>query len=439
VKYQQPYGVSDPNAAYINGNPSTGTMGSIPPAASIEFPQREIVNLISDAQIMPVDGDLRQLSKAIQSGKLIYADDAGVVNQLALNCVPPVAVLQKGMVFITKAATANLGPVTATVNGITAPVVRSSDLTSLLPFDINVGQMIALAFDGTHFQLVWSANAAVSGTGAGGALTANFDIYINGTTGDDTNYDGSQATVGTGKHGPFKTIQHGIDAASKLNANGYLITIHVADGNYNADAVAGAGAVAFVGNVTNGGLWMVGNPANPGACVLSTNKYTACVAVRGTGVNLFIKGFKIINTTPAPGNYSVTSQVNSSLVFQDIEFGVAPTAHLLCDTGMISCSGNYTISGSTYHHVIAQFASFILTPSNYNTVTFGGGVSLYSDFAYVTGIGFLRANARTNFVGGFSGPRFTVNLNGVIDTGGLGVNWFPGTGAGAASLGGQYN
>ena len=61
MKYKQPYGVSDPNAAYINGNPSTGTMGSIPPAASIENPQREIVNFINDSGLTPTDADLHQL------------------------------------------------------------------------------------------------------------------------------------------------------------------------------------------------------------------------------------------------------------------------------------------------------------------------------------------------------------------------------------------
>jgi hypothetical protein len=75
--YNQPYGVSDPNAAYINGNPSTGTMGSIPPAASIEFDQREIVAVISYANAhaltdyngapcaAPSNADLTQLAKAI--------------------------------------------------------------------------------------------------------------------------------------------------------------------------------------------------------------------------------------------------------------------------------------------------------------------------------------------------------------------------------------
>ena len=78
MKYEQPYGVSDPNASYINGNPSTGTMGSIPPAGSIEYPQREIVNLIIDAKFTPTDADLRQLGKAVQSGQLNYAPNTGV-------------------------------------------------------------------------------------------------------------------------------------------------------------------------------------------------------------------------------------------------------------------------------------------------------------------------------------------------------------------------
>ena len=77
MKYNQPYGVSDPQAAYINGNPATGTMGSIPPAEAVEFDQREIVNVIQYAHdqglvdftsqpcAQPSNGDLQQLLKAI--------------------------------------------------------------------------------------------------------------------------------------------------------------------------------------------------------------------------------------------------------------------------------------------------------------------------------------------------------------------------------------
>jgi hypothetical protein len=76
--YNQPYGVSDPNAPYINGNPTTGQMGSIPPAASIEHDQREVVEVINTANTRgykdfsntpcaaPSSADLMQLRKAIE-------------------------------------------------------------------------------------------------------------------------------------------------------------------------------------------------------------------------------------------------------------------------------------------------------------------------------------------------------------------------------------
>jgi hypothetical protein len=75
--YNAPYGAAGNNDPYVNGNPTTGTMGSIPPAASIEFPQREIVAVIQYAADnglidfnnvpcgSPSNGDLTQLLKAI--------------------------------------------------------------------------------------------------------------------------------------------------------------------------------------------------------------------------------------------------------------------------------------------------------------------------------------------------------------------------------------
>lgn len=77
MKYNQPFGIGDPDAAYINGNPATGTMGSIPPASSIEYDQREIVAVIQYAAdngfvdhlnvlcADPDNADLQQLLKAI--------------------------------------------------------------------------------------------------------------------------------------------------------------------------------------------------------------------------------------------------------------------------------------------------------------------------------------------------------------------------------------
>ena len=73
MKYQPPYGFeNDPTAHYINGDPSIGRAGSIPPAASIEYPMREIVAAIHYAGLSPSDFDLTQAVKAVRCGRLNY-------------------------------------------------------------------------------------------------------------------------------------------------------------------------------------------------------------------------------------------------------------------------------------------------------------------------------------------------------------------------------
>ena len=205
MQYNQPYGVSDPNAPYINGNPSTGTMGSIPPAASIEYPQREIVNLISDAGLAPANGDLRQLSKGVQGGKLFYSQDTGVANLVAISPVPAVTVLVAGMFFNVRIAQTNVGPTLAfSVSGIGGIEVVHADYSPLAANELIGGGISCFFFDGTKFQLVWSQRIGL-GDGAPVFLTRNMDYYVNSTSGDDT-YDGLAATVGGG-HGPFRSIQ----------------------------------------------------------------------------------------------------------------------------------------------------------------------------------------------------------------------------------------
>jgi hypothetical protein len=426
--YHQPYGITDPNGPYINGDPSVGQAGSIPPAASIEYPQREIVNLITDAAITPSDGDLHQLSKAVQSGKLIYADDTGTVNILGLNCVPAVAALQKGMIFITKAATTNTGPTTATVNGLTAPVVHARDFTPLLAFDVNAGQMLALAFDGTNFQLVWSATGAKTSQGV---LQANYDLYVNGATGDDTLYDGTQATVGSAGHGPFKTIQHGVDTASKLNANGYTITIHVADW-------ATAYALFNVTNVTNGGLVVVGNDTTPANCVITAAVSGGCVNARGVGVGVTVHGFRVTNSVGS----GLLSQAAANINFYNMEFAFCAGAHLSGDEGNLSCYGNYKIIGNAAYHAVIQYGTFVISPSTPNVITIVGSVGIGTAFVYATGIGFIRGGSSittfANPAGIIGGAKFSVSTNAVIDTGGSGVNWYPGSNPGVYASGGQY-
>ena len=67
MKYVPPLGATDPNASYQDGNPEAGILGSIVPAAAIERPQREILNVLTAAGLTPSDTDLTQLLAAIRT------------------------------------------------------------------------------------------------------------------------------------------------------------------------------------------------------------------------------------------------------------------------------------------------------------------------------------------------------------------------------------
>ena len=79
MQYNQPLDQpSNSNASYIDGNPAAGINGSIVPAASLEFDQREVVEVITRANARgytdffgvacaaPSNNDLAQLRKAIE-------------------------------------------------------------------------------------------------------------------------------------------------------------------------------------------------------------------------------------------------------------------------------------------------------------------------------------------------------------------------------------
>ncbi|MGY3130124.1 hypothetical protein ACVWZM_000806 [Bradyrhizobium sp. USDA 4501] len=167
MEYNPPYGISDPDAPYINGDPSIGRMGSIPPASSIEFPQREIVGFITQSGLTPTNDDLRQLSKAVQSGKVIYAVDTGTANAMVASLTPAITVLTPGLtVRIKKIGAKNTGPATLDV-GTGVNLIKRASGASLLDNDLPAGIITELIWDGSVWQI-----ANFQGTGV--AETNNY-------------------------------------------------------------------------------------------------------------------------------------------------------------------------------------------------------------------------------------------------------------------------
>src|SRR6187402_468786 len=114
MKYNQPYGVVDVDAPYINGDPSLGRQGSIIPAEAVEFPQREIVAAIEASKMVPDNANLAQLLTAVRSQRMNYALAINSApNAVAVEFDPPIAnTMTPGMPLRIKGAVNNTGATT---------------------------------------------------------------------------------------------------------------------------------------------------------------------------------------------------------------------------------------------------------------------------------------------------------------------------------------
>lgn len=164
MKYNQPYGVTDPNAPYINGNPSTGQQGSIPPALSIEGPQRELHNFILKSGFTPADNDMMQLIKSIRRAFVNYGVDTGAVNTLIVTLDPPLEAYYAGMPLRVLVAHNSTGPCTVNVNGLGPRAIKTTTGLDLGPDDIAAGMIAYLIDDGSHYELMTKGGAVTGGT-----------------------------------------------------------------------------------------------------------------------------------------------------------------------------------------------------------------------------------------------------------------------------------
>jgi hypothetical protein len=428
MQYNQPYGVTDTNAGYINGDPSVGRAGSIPPAASIEFPQREIVALINAGNLVPDNADLVQLAKAIQSGAICYGvDTSGVANTVVATLNPNPGSYKAGNVYFVKMKNAPTGPSTVNFNGIGfAPIVKSGGVP-LVGGEWAVGDVIQLRCDGTHFQTGTIAGAgAVIPPNLVTRPTANIDIYINVSTGSDTLYDGTAATV-SGTAGPFKTIQHGVNVAWNYAPSQYVITIHVAAGTYPES---------------------VKTPVYAGPALVIDGGNAATTMVNSTSVNGG-SGYHVIGVN---GPNTMTIQNISATCTSPSQnwagFVAGGGANLQCiNTGsdvimnVFYANGAYLNSnGHTYHGATVGGAFFLSINGNLTingNQTFNNPITVGASLDAYGGSIAIAAQAPCNWVNAsyVTGKKYEADANGVVGAGGTNL---PGTTAGTTSTGGQY-
>jgi hypothetical protein len=442
MQYNQPYGkppeVTWGDTPYINGNPSTGTQGSIPPAASIEYPQRELVNFSRDTGLLtPSNSDLHQLSKGVMTGMMHYGVDAGVVNALQVNMQPAPDEYYDGMFVFVVVANTNSGASTVSLNGLAPCNIVRRGGGPLVAGDMPANYKSLLCYSKLHnnFELY-----GINFGGTGGflpILTANTTWYINGTTGSDTLYDGTSATV-SGPHGPFKTIGRGMQEISKYGPSAYNGTLSVAAGtypeavttpNYRIPGVSiiGAGKTAtFVTGANNTHTFQVSGGNQMGVQSLCGS----C----GTGL-----GPPSLFCAVSGGSIATDDTASSGSIPFCIWEAYAGYVSMGSHVFNAGCNATMGVFGSYFGGFIGQ-AGY---PGPGKTWTFLGSFNAGAGgFAIAHSNGSFEAAVpgQTTFVnpGYVSGPKFLVEANGVINSQGLGINYFPGSTPGIQAYGGQY-
>jgi len=153
MRYQQPFGISDLNASYINGNPATGILGSIPPAAAFEQPQREIVNVIQAGDLTPSDTDLSQLLQSNRRQKYNFGVDTGVANHIVVSLNPPLLAYHQGMPVRVLIAHDCTGPSDINIDSQGLRSIKRSDGSDTATGDMKAGMVANLIDTGTVMQL----------------------------------------------------------------------------------------------------------------------------------------------------------------------------------------------------------------------------------------------------------------------------------------------
>ena len=269
----------------------------------------------------------------------------------------------------------------------------------------------------------------VSFPASGGArelLTANRTYYVR-TDGSDSN-NGLANTSG----GAFLTIQKAIDTAAALDLSVYNVTIQLADGTYTiTSSILGKNAVG------SGEIWIVGNETTPANVVITASTTTGST----TGMLYFLGLSRLYRVRGV--TFQCHRRIKQRHLHRSGFDGHLPEHRVwlrarCASSFVVRCrfeAGRavYDRRRGTSH---IQRTTAALLNYRFSTITLAGTPAFSTCFALVQVCGVLLANS--TFSGSATGTRYTVTLNGVVQTFGGGASYFPGSAAGTTATGGQY-
>lgn len=252
-------------------------------------------------------------------------------------------------------------------------------------------------------------------------LYAARTYFVDVTLGNDAN---TGLVAGAG--GALQTIQAAINKVHGLFLNGFDVTIQLAAGTYTSGASVtapwfGKGAVTLLGDTTT-----------PSNCTINpTNNHV--IYVEGFASKLNISGLRISTTTSGNGLYAYKGGT-ITLVGKCDFFAIAGQGCRAESLGQISFeTGAINVGGSLGS--IFLLANNGGRLSNVLSVTFTWLSNTTGTFCQATTQGFVSMVASTFTLGAFThtGTRYAASNLGLINSGGGGAAYFPGTVAGTGT------
>jgi hypothetical protein len=260
-------------------------------------------------------------------------------------------------------------------------------------------------------------------------LHSNIDFYV-ANSGNDAN-DG--LTLGT----PWATLQHAADTiVNHTDANGYNITVHIANGTYahfqQVGNPLGVNQVIWLGNNTTPDNVVIQSASSTDAAVTSVGGYMTLQAVK-------------LTTTGGPLSTCLLCLSAGVITPRNVDFGGSTGAHIAAQTGgVVNFDGGCVISGGATHHIVCNNNGFVgtgptLLPGEVPWAFVVSGTPTFSTAFVECAQGAVYINSSfMTYSGAANGKKFQVDDLGGINTAGAGVNFFPGNVAGTTSPIGYY-
>jgi hypothetical protein len=270
-------------------------------------------------------------------------------------------------------------------------------------------------------------------------ILTNTTFFVNNASGSDTLFDGTSATV-SGSHGPWATIGHAVAVISTFNLGGNAVTIKLAltGVNYTPPPMSGWGAPS------NGKLLIQGDSAAQSSYVIQGSPSSFQGVISCNSGNVVLTGLSVINSSGVALTAGVLGQgcsiTMSNVTLGAISGGTLALVEALQGSTITIATGNI-FNGSASYALLAENGGSIVQTTNQ---TVAGGVA-FTAFANATVNGTISVSqSGLSWSGSATGAKYSATLNGVINTGGGGAGFYPGSTAGSPApgvtgpTGGQY-